>query len=174
MNGSYKVIHHPNGPDTPETVEIDFTPPFRKIPMIKGLEEKLSLSLPKDLTTPEANEFLHKLCLKHNVECTNPRTTTRLLDKLVGHFLEVDCLNPCFIIDHPQIMSPLAKYHRTEAGLSERFELFVNYHEICKHKLAFLNFRQRLHRTQRPFRPTRTFPATDEGQVQRRRRGPGN
>jgi len=43
----------------------------------------------------------------------------------------VDCLNPCFIIDHPQIMSPLAKYHRTEPGLSERFELFVNYHEIC-------------------------------------------
>ncbi len=28
-------------------------------------------------------------------------------------------------------MSPLAKYHRAEAGLSERFELFVNYHEIC-------------------------------------------
>jgi lysyl-tRNA synthetase, class II len=142
VNGSYKVIHHPNGPDTPETVEIDFTPPFRKIPMIKGLEEKLSLSLPKDLTTLEANEFLNKLCLKHNVECTNPRTTTRLLDKLVGHFLEVDCLNPCFIIDHPQIMSPLAKYHRTESGLSERFELFVNYHEICKLTLNLTLFKR--------------------------------
>ena len=28
-------------------------------------------------------------------------------------------------------MSPLAKYHRSEPGLSERFELFVNFHEIC-------------------------------------------
>jgi lysyl-tRNA synthetase, class II len=27
-------------------------------------------------------------------------------------------------------MSPLAKWHRSEAGLSERFELFINYHEI--------------------------------------------
>ena len=28
-------------------------------------------------------------------------------------------------------MSPLAKYHRSEPGLTERFELFINYHEIC-------------------------------------------
>ena len=51
VNGSYKVIHHPNGPDTLETVEIDFTPPFKRISMIKGLEDKLGLKLPKDLST---------------------------------------------------------------------------------------------------------------------------
>ncbi|CAF3038598.1 unnamed protein product, partial [Rotaria sp. Silwood2] len=50
---------------------------------------------------------------------------------LVGHFIEPHCLNPTFICDHPQIMSPLAKYHRSIPGLTERFELFVCYKELC-------------------------------------------
>ena len=66
-----------------------------------------------------------------DVECPPPRTTARLLDKLVGEFLEVTCINPTFICDHPQIMSPLAKWHRSKEGLTERFELFVMKKEIC-------------------------------------------
>lgn len=49
---------------------------------------------------------------------------------MVGHFLEEQCVHPTFIVDHPQLMSPLAKWHRSEAGLAERFELFVNKHEV--------------------------------------------
>ncbi|KAL0928130.1 hypothetical protein M5K25_002370 [Dendrobium thyrsiflorum] len=50
---------------------------------------------------------------------------------LVGHFLEETCVNPSFIINHPEIMSPLAKWHRSRPGLTERFELFINKHELC-------------------------------------------
>ena len=49
-------------------------------------------------------------CKQHKVECSPPHTTARLLDKLVGEFLESQCTNPTFICDHPQIMSPLAKW----------------------------------------------------------------
>jgi hypothetical protein len=43
------------------------------------------------------------------VDCPPPQSTARLLDKLVGEYLESQCLNPAFLIDQPQIMSPLAK-----------------------------------------------------------------
>ena len=64
--------------------------------------------------------------------CTPPTTTARLLDKLVGEFLESQCVNPAFICDHPQLMSPLAKYHRTLPGMTERFEMFVNTRELAR------------------------------------------
>jgi len=57
-------------------------------------------------------------------------TNARMLDKLVGEFIEETCVNPTFIMGHPQMMSPLAKYHRSSPGLCERFEAFVCKKEI--------------------------------------------
>jgi lysyl-tRNA synthetase class 2 len=132
ITGGYKITYHPEGPDG-ETWEADFTPPFKRLDMLSDLEKELGIPLPKpdQLHTPEANAQLDKIARDKNVECTHPRTTTRLLDKLVGEFLESKCVNPTFIINHPQIMSPLAKWHREIPGLTERFELFVCKKEIC-------------------------------------------
>lgn len=68
-------------------------------------------------------------CCAYTKVCV--QTTARLLDKLVGEYLESQLLNPGFICDHPQIMSPLAKWHRSKEGMTERFELFVNFREVC-------------------------------------------
>lgn len=132
IHGSYKITYHPDGPEG-EAVEIDFTPPFKRLSMMETLEQVLKTKLPppEKLNTPEANQVLSDLCIKHEVECPPPRTTARLLDKLVGEFIEETCINPTFIMDHPQIMSPLAKWHRSQQGLTERFELFIMKKEVC-------------------------------------------
>jgi lysyl-tRNA synthetase class 2 len=45
--------------------------------------------------------------------------------------METQCISPTFITEHPQMMSPLAKAHRSITGLCERFECFVATKEIC-------------------------------------------
>ncbi|KAK6188771.1 hypothetical protein SNE40_004882 [Patella caerulea] len=130
--GGYKVNFHPDGPEG-EAHEIDFTPPFKRISLVSELERILKRKFPDPQTfdKPEARQFLDELCREVGVECTAPRTTARLLDKLVGEYIEEQIINPAFIMDHPQIMSPLAKWHRTIPGLTERFEAFVMKKEIC-------------------------------------------
>ncbi|KAL5549236.1 hypothetical protein UlMin_004467 [Ulmus minor] len=130
LTGGYKIKYHANGLDK-DPIEIDFTPPFRRIDMIEELEKVANLNIPKDLSSDEANKYLREACIKYEIKCPPPETTTRLLDKLVGHFLEETCVNPAFIMNHPEIMSPLAKWHRSKPSLTERFELFINKHELC-------------------------------------------
>nr|XP_058954595.1 lysine--tRNA ligase-like [Pocillopora verrucosa] len=136
LTGGYVVTYHPNATDPEnlgEPLTVDFTPPFKRVHMVPDLEKALNVKLPppSEFGTSETRQILDDLCIKHNVDCSSPRTITRLLDKLVGEFLEETCVNPTFIIDHPQIMSPLSKWHRSVPGLSERFELFVCRKEVC-------------------------------------------
>ncbi|CAG8483201.1 6316_t:CDS:2, partial [Scutellospora calospora] len=132
ITGDYNITYHPQGPDGIE-MKIDFTPPFKRVSMIETLEEKLKVKFPpaSELHTDETNKFLQEICENHGVECSPPKTNARLLDKLVGEYIEVDCVSPTFITGHPQMMSPLAKNHRDIPGLCERFELFVATKEVC-------------------------------------------
>uniref|UniRef100_H2Y9E4 lysine--tRNA ligase n=1 Tax=Ciona savignyi TaxID=51511 RepID=H2Y9E4_CIOSA len=118
--GSYKLTYHPDGPDG-EAYEVDYSPPFRRLRMLPDLERITGMEFPKptELHTPA------KLL----------ETPFKLLNGLIldfyRDFLEVTCINPTFITEHPEIMSPLAKWHRSIKGVTERFELFVNKKEIC-------------------------------------------
>ncbi|KAH7107942.1 lysyl-tRNA synthetase [Auriculariales sp. MPI-PUGE-AT-0066] len=117
----------------PRVHQLDFARPWKRYDMIETLEEKLSVKFPpgETLHTPEAAKFLSDLAEKHGVECSAPRTGARLLDKLVGEFIEPLCISPAFIVGHPQVMSPLAKWHRARPGLCERFEGFMCGKEFC-------------------------------------------
>lgn len=77
------ITYQPEGPDT-EAVTVDFTPPFKRVNLYDGLEEKLGVQLPspETLDTAEANQFFIKLATDRGVECPEPKTTARLLDKV--------------------------------------------------------------------------------------------
>ncbi|MCL7026602.1 hypothetical protein MKW94_008630 [Papaver nudicaule] len=129
LTGGYTVKYHANGFDK-DPIEIDFTPPFRRIDVIAELEKMSGLEIPKDLSSDVTNKYLLDACIKFDLKCP-PQTTPRLLDTLVEHFLGEKCVNPTFIIDHPEIMSPLARSHRSKLGCTEGFQLFINKQGVC-------------------------------------------
>lgn len=114
-----------------EKRKINFEPPFKVIDMIPFLEEKTNIKFPENMDTLLFNNELESYLKENNIEVPRPATTSKMIDKLVETYIEIDCWNPTFIINHPVIMSPLAKWHRSDSRLTERFELFIAGMEIC-------------------------------------------
>lgn len=129
IHGSYETTFHKQ--DGTE-YKVNWAAPWRRIEMIPALEEKTGEKFPPgdQMHTAETGEFLKKVLAKTGVECSPPHTNARMLDTLVGEFLESQCINPTFIKGHPQMMSPLAKADRAIPGLCERYEAFVCTKEI--------------------------------------------
>lgn len=132
ITGSYIIDYQPDGPDG-KTLKIDFSRPWKRVPMIQSLEEQLGVKFPPgdQLHTEETGKFLKDILIKQKLDCPPPLTNARMLDKLVGEYIEDNCINPTFVYGHPQMMSPLAKYDRNDPGLCERFEVFVATKEIA-------------------------------------------
>ena len=61
-----------------------------------------------------------------------------MIDKLVGEFVETQCISPTFLSGTPLIMSPLAKYSRDRPGIAERFEIFVATKELVNAYVSLL------------------------------------
>jgi lysyl-tRNA synthetase class 2 len=55
----------------------------------------------------------------------------KILDEIFSVKVQPHLIQPTFVIDYPVEMSPLAKAHRSEKGLVERFELFVMGKEVA-------------------------------------------
>ena len=114
-----------------EKRKINFKPPFKVIDMIPFLEDKTNLKFPENMDSLSFNNELECYLKENKIEVPRPTTTSKMIDKLVETFIEVDCWNPTFIVNHPVIMSPLAKSHRNDLRLTERFELFIAGMELC-------------------------------------------
>lgn len=121
--GNYKVKYTLENKE----IELDFTPPFKRIDILTELRKKTGYHF-NNLGSEESKNEMMEICKKNEIKFPPPYTTTRILDKMIGHYVEVECEQPTFLLHHPIIMSPLAKPHRENPEITERFELFA----LCK------------------------------------------
>ncbi len=99
---------------------LDFTVPFARVRFLDALDARLGVS-----TRQLDDASLAQLARQKGVDVEAGMGRDRILDELFGLLVEPGLVQPTFVMDHPQELSPLAKGHRSEPGLVERFELFA-------------------------------------------------
>ncbi len=108
--------------------EIDFTPPFRRVKYFDLLKEKTGKD--KEFFLRDL-EGLRNLAKELEIPNYEKLTHAKLIDKVFERVAEEDLIQPTFVIDFPKLLSPLAKTHREDPDLVERFELIVATYEVA-------------------------------------------
>ena len=109
-----------------ERRRISFAAPFPRRPFFELIQEKTGRDfrgLDREAAAAEARAL--------GVEVAPEMGVGKIVDEVFGAFVEPALVQPTFVTDYPVELSPLAKRHRTEEGLVERFELICNGKELC-------------------------------------------
>ncbi len=105
--------------------EIDLNPPWRRLPLMDAIQEYTG----KDMSNMQENE-LRSAAEDLGIAVENTWGSGKIIDQIFGEFVEPKLIQPTFIIDYPVEMSPLAKKHRDNPRLVERFEPIIAGKEI--------------------------------------------
>jgi lysyl-tRNA synthetase class 2 len=109
-------------------VTVDFTPPFRRVAYVEAIQAAAGVDV---RTAPEPE--LRRLLTRKGVPADDAATFTgaKLQDEMFKAYVEPTLVQPTFVVDHPKALSPLAKVHRKDDTLVERFELIVQGTELA-------------------------------------------
>ena len=105
---------------------VDFTQPFARRAFLDALEQAAG----EPVRRLDAGA-LRAVARRHRVDHAPSDAVPRLLDALFSALVEPSLVQPTFVVDYPKELSPLAKDHRSQPGLVERFELYVAGMEIA-------------------------------------------
>jgi lysyl-tRNA synthetase, class II len=106
--------------------KISFKRPWRRLPLLDAIRS----STGKDVSGMSRDE-LANVCKELKLEIDDAMGPGKLIDEIFGEFVEPDLVQPVFITDYPVELSPLAKRHRDNPSLVERFEVICNGKELC-------------------------------------------
>jgi lysyl-tRNA synthetase class 2 len=107
--------------------DIDLTPPWKRCTMIDIVKEYSGLDFNVIDTAEKAREAAKNI----GVEIETHESWGKVIDKVFEEKVEAHLIQPIHIIDYPVEISPLAKKHRKDKRLVERYETRINGWEIA-------------------------------------------
>lgn len=106
---------------------IDFTPPWRRVTLRDAIRDETGI----DVLAEENRDHDALAAAIGDRLPTEDRSWPQLVDDLLSKFVEPGLQQPTFVMDYPVELSPFAKAHRSEPGLTERWEAFCGGVEIA-------------------------------------------
>ncbi len=99
--------------------EIEFKRPFKRVKYVNILNNELGF----DILSAQDKD-INKVCEENGI---NYKTLSQgaKIDKLFSMLVQKNIVEPTFVTDYPKIISPLAKIHRKDDRLVERFEFVI-------------------------------------------------
>ena len=101
--------------------ELDLAPPFRRERFMDLVEKAAGEPVGFDRNLDE----VRAVASRHGVEVKPGWGHGRIAAELYEELVEDTIWEPTFILDHPKEISPLAREHRDDPNLTERFELII-------------------------------------------------
>jgi lysyl-tRNA synthetase, class II len=108
--------------------EIDFAPPYRRVTLRDAIHEATEIDV---LELRDRDALAAAIAASGSDMPTDGLTWPELVDDLFSKVVEPTLVQPTFVIDFPKEISPLAKDHRSQPGLVERFEAFAGGMELA-------------------------------------------
>jgi lysyl-tRNA synthetase, class II len=106
---------------------LDTTPPWPRLSYMEELKKATGV----DWMTVGDDAEARAVAARLNVAVEPTASRGQVVDKLTGQFVEPTLLQPCFLIDFPVAISPLAKEHPDRPGVADRFEAFAGGRELA-------------------------------------------
>ncbi|MBU2447338.1 MAG: lysine--tRNA ligase, partial [Bacteroidetes bacterium] len=105
---------------------IGFKPPWKRISMAESIKEEFGI----DVYTID-EKSLRVFATDKGLELEPNLQRAKIIDEIFSVLVQPTLIQPTFVRDYPIEISPLAKIHRTNKNVVERFEGFVIGRELC-------------------------------------------
>lgn len=106
--------------------QISWKAPYPRVSMTEAILKYTGFDI-----TGKSEQELFDFAKSIGIEVDETMGKGKLIDEIFGEKCEGNFIQPTFITDYPVEMSPLTKKHRSQEGLTERFELMVCGKEIA-------------------------------------------